>query len=287
MPLSSQPAMALAAQDMYMHEVKHISGLTSDEEQRLLAAIGEGAQDAPTARARMIEGYQPMVIGIAKRHVWGCRFLTLLDLIQEGNVALLRALDSYNPAKCKATFRVWAAWWIRCALRTAFWRHERGIRLSRETARLLRRMWNMSAQLLASLGYQPSAEELAAVLEVTTDQVHELLALDVQQVTSLDQMANDDGEFGLPQFAMTPQHEVDALDQCSAIRQLMATLPARARRVVELRYGFIDGQERSQQEVARVLGVARSTVEKLDRQTRIRLRIALMSASGVPETGVA
>ena len=270
---TSSTNVPATAHDQYMREVKQLQTVTLDEEQRLLDQIADGGKNASDARTRLIEGYQPVVIALAKRQIWGCRFLTLLDLIQEGNVGLLRALNRYEPAKCKAAFGVWAVWWIRCAIRTACWQYERGVHISRQAARMLREMKTVAEQLAVHLGHEPSVEDLAAAIGITSDEAQDLLRLQKLQVISLHNVDVED----IAADEVLPLLDGDNLDDDtdSPIRRLVAQLPANMRRVIELRYGFVDGTERTPQEVADELGIKRATVDALDRQGRLRLRLAL------------
>src|SRR5438874_8122659 len=123
--LQGQP---LTAYELYMREVRHTPQLTSDEEARLLSYLASGT-DAQRACDRLLAGYQPLVIGLAKRFVRHCQGVELLDLVQDGNEALVHALEKYDVRRGESSFRTFAFTWIRTALLAVVWQYQGALRL--------------------------------------------------------------------------------------------------------------------------------------------------------------
>lgn len=150
MRATSDQDCSLRAIDQYVAEVRAIDRLAEGEEVRLLACFTAGGQmEAEWARTRLIEGYQPLVIAVAKRYTWRCEHLALDDLIQEGNVGLLEALVRYDVRSGAGSFRSWAFSWIRATILQAHWRGERHIRLPARKVRALRQVAAAQLNLLA------------------------------------------------------------------------------------------------------------------------------------------
>ena len=263
----------LGSLEQYMREVKRISPLTNEEEAELLLSIkcGVGAQQAID---RLIEGYQPMLIGLAKRFVRHCRLMELMDLVQEGNRGLLQALEKYDERK-ESSFRTFAFSWIRVVMLTAFWQYEGTIRLPLQKVRAMRHMGVVNTRLLSELGHEPTIAETARAMEVSEMGVRELMALQEQQVVSLYAFPTDDEDLTLAEIIPDPTASAFVDDGSLSVEDALRCLPERELLVVRLRYGFQDGQAYTQKEVASLLGVTLSTVVMLDRRAQTHLRRVL------------
>ena len=263
----------LGSLEQYMGEVKRIPPLTNEEEVGLLLSLKSGV-GAQQVLDRLIEGYQPMLIGLAKRFVRHCRLMELMDLVQEGNRGLLQALEKYDERN-ESSFRTFAFSWIRVVMLTAFWQYEGTIRLPLQKVRAMRHMGVVNTRLLSELGHEPTIAETARAMEMSEMGVRELMALQEQQVVSLHAFPTDDEDLTLAEIIPDPTAFSFVEDGSLSVEDALGWLPQRERLVVRLRYGFQDGQAYTQKEVASLLGVALSTVVMLDRRAQTRLRRVL------------
>jgi RNA polymerase primary sigma factor len=269
----------LGALEQYRSEVKWIPRVTNEEEARLLQCIKHAKEDSSKecseeqqqARIRLIEGYLPLVLGIAKRYEHTCREMELLDLAQEGNLGLLQALEKYDASKSGSSFGTWAYSWIRGMIRCALLR-EGVIRLPMRKARAMRQMSMVNTQLFSRLGREPTIEETAKEMRTTPRELRELIVLQEQRVVSLHMACAGDEELSLAEMIADP-----SADGFSSIEDVLEQLNERERAVMKLRYGVDDGQPRTQREVAELLGMNLSTVQMLDGRARMRLRRALVA----------
>jgi RNA polymerase primary sigma factor len=272
--LPSYPA-SLAADTQFLQEVKRLPPLTTTEEATLLSRVRHGGREAAAARTRLIEGYQPLVIKMAKRYASACTHLQFLDFIQEGNLGLLDALNHYGKRTDPGRFRSWALSWVRGAILDAFWRSEALIRLPRYKARALWRVRRAQRSLLNRFGREPRLEELVTYLRLPERAVLELVGLLAQQTVGSLSAAPHKSDETIRELVHCDAPDATAQDQPRLhawLRGRVAQLPERERSVVSLRYGFADGQTHSYREIADLLGLAASTVEDIDRQVRLRLR---------------
>ena len=296
------PDEPLSSLAQYMRDVRRYLRLSDEEERQLIGvATSSGTTGHETdsssnildqrnaARERLIAGYQPLVIALAKKLTARCRHLTLLDMIQEGNLGLIYAVDQYAASASRPNFRRWAIQWIRGAMLSAFYRHEHAIRFPPRVAQSLRRLENTRADLYKALERPPTEDELAAALGITVERVRDLLVLAEFRAVPLPtqceaEMADD----------MTSDSPAQTLADTSAARSVgnsivetVKRLPQREREVIELRYGFADGVSRTQQEVAFELGIGTSTVEGAETRALFRLRNSLAPLGAVYQPAVA
>src|SRR5215470_8992071 len=158
--MPSRSAMRRGSFDQYMQEVKWIAPLTSEEEAHLLACLERG-EDRHQARDRLTQGYQPLLIGLAKRFARHCRDMDFLDLVQEGNEAFLQGLEKYDVRKQGSSFGTFIFSWVRAAMLTALWRYQGSIRLPLHKVRAIRRMKAINDDLFVSLHREPTIAETA------------------------------------------------------------------------------------------------------------------------------
>lgn len=155
--------LSLSAEDQYIREIRSISPLDDGEEEQLLAKIHAGCQEP---RTRLVEAYQPWIVSIAQRYAPKCRTLSLLDLVQEGNLGLLEAIARHDARLQDAPFRSWAYWWVRGMMRRAYWRFESALALPDHDARALCQLATTQQALLADLHREPHPAELATALRL-------------------------------------------------------------------------------------------------------------------------
>jgi RNA polymerase primary sigma factor len=258
----------LDALTQYMHEVRAIIPLEPHETPLLLHAKKGDCSQWQQARSRLVEGYQPFVISVAKRYAPWCKRLTLLDLVQEGNIGLLEAVDRYDEKVSGAAFSAWAYHWVRGAMVKAICKFERFIRLPSLKLRELHQLSKFQADLAAQSGREATIDELVAAFNIPQDELLELLALQAQQVVSLDDLSRseDDASVGAISDSMEPR-ESEALEY---IRHLIESLPERERSVMKLRYG--GSRVLTHREVADHLGISAAIVADIDRRVRVRLQ---------------
>lgn len=279
---ASTPAITsdfpLSAENQYMREIRSISPLRDGEEEHLLTRIHASCHDAHT---RLVEAYQPWIVNIAQRYAPKCRTLSLLDLVQEGNLGLLEAIARHDARLQNTPFRSWAYWWVRGMMRRAYWRFEAALALPDHDAQALCRVASTQQALLADLNREPHPEELARALRLPLRRILDLLILQRQQMVSLDQYPPEhDGTVLAERLPAT--EEASESPPALSLRSLVAHLPRRERRVISLRYGLEDGVSRTQREVASLLGLSLACVEEADRKGRCRLRSALTDGAHGP-----
>lgn len=292
MVFSQVQDVPLSAIEQYLRGVKSTAPLLEEEEAQLLRCIELGQveqekrfPDASVLRAseqsnnRLIEGYQPLLIGLARRYVRHCREMELLDLVQEGNVGLLQALEKFDGRAGSGSFRTWAFSWVRGMMLLALWQYEGAIRLPLEKARAVRQMGIANTRLLALLGREPSIEETAVEMGVSEKDVRDLIVLQEQAVVSIHAFPDGDEDCKLEDTIVDPRTSGDAgEDLRDLLGDALVMLPERERLVVNLRYGFEDGQAHTLKEVAYLLGVSTSRIAALDRRAQVRLRKMLCAA---------
>jgi RNA polymerase primary sigma factor len=268
--------LSFSAVDQYLRRVRQIPLLGDDEEAQLLLSIAAGV-DKQQAQTRLVEGYQHVVVRLARRFVRDCCHMELLDYAQEGSLGLLRAIEKYDASKSRATFKTLAFAWIRGSMLMAYWRYERAISLPLSKVRAIRRMHAVGMQLLSLLGREPSFQEIAQEMGLDERDVHELAALQEQQIVSLSTLL-DDGETLLEEVLEDDAASSYAADGFFSADAVLDTLTQREQAIMRLRYGLVDGRAYTQKEVAERLGVSPSRVATLEHRAKLRLRRALESS---------
>jgi RNA polymerase sigma factor (sigma-70 family) len=266
--------ISLGSLEQYMRQVKRTPQLTEDEEAQLLALVAQGV-DVQQARDRLIEGYQPLLIGLAKRFARHSQDMELLDFIQEGNIGLLQAFEKYDGCKDASSFRSFVFAWARGAMLAALWQFEGTFRLPVQKARAIRQMQVVSTRLLSELRREPTIAEIAREMGLKERDVRELIVLQEQQVVSLHTPLDEDSDISLEDAIPDPAASTFAEDGFLTVDDVLEKLTERERVVIQLRYGFTDGRPYTPREIAELLGVTLSTVQMVDRQARTHLRRAL------------
>jgi len=251
---------------LYLREIGKVPLLTADQEVYLAKRVERGDMAAKT---QMIEANLRLVVSIAKPHVG--RGLSFLDLIQEGSFGLIRAVEKFDYRR-GFKFATYATWWIRQAVTRAVADKARTIRIPPHMIQRLNNVGYVERQLVQRLGREPRPDEIAEELELTAEQVREILCM-AQFPVSLEKPIGEEeharvvGDFVEDELAESPLDVTAVSLRREDIDYALAALPERERRVIELRFGLHGGQPRTLDEVGRTLGVTRERIRQIENDT--------------------
>jgi RNA polymerase primary sigma factor len=259
---------------LYLREIGKVSLLTADQEVSLAKRIERGDM---LAKQQMTEANLRLVVSIAKGYLG--RGLSFLDLIQEGSLGLIRAVEKFDYRK-GYKFSTYATWWIRQAVTRAIADKARTIRIPVHMVEKLNKVVHIERQLVQRLGREPKPEEIAEELEMTTEEVREILRM-AQHPVSLEKPIGEEedselGDFVEDENAETPDEAASLTLRRSDIETALASLPLRERQVIELRFGLTGGQPCTLEEVGKAFGVTRERIRKIENNT-------LKKLEGLPE----
>jgi len=263
---------------LYLREIGKVPLLTADQEVALAKRIERGDMQA---KAHMIEANLRLVVSIAKAYLG--RGLSFLDLIQEGSLGLIRAVEKFDYRK-GFKFSTYATWWIRQAVTRAIADKARTIRIPVHMVEKLNKVVHIERQLVQRLGREPRPEEIAEELEITVEEVREILRM-AQLPVSLEKPIGEEEESSLGDFVPDEQAE-SPFDTASLslrredIELALSSLPERERRVIELRFGLIGAQPCTLEEVGRAFGVTRERIRQIENNTLKKLE-SLPEAQGL------
>jgi RNA polymerase primary sigma factor len=259
---------------LYLREIGRVPLLTGPQEVALAKRIECGDMDA---KAAMVEANLRLVVSIAKGYMG--RGLGFLDLIQEGSLGLIRAVEKFDYRR-GYKFSTYATWWIRQAVTRAVADKARTIRIPVHMVEKLNRVVHLERQLVQRLGRDPRPEEIAEELRISPDEVRDILRL-AQQPVSLEKPVGEEedsqlGDFVEDQRAVSPFDEASVNLRRDDIARALLCLPERERRVLELRFGLLGGQPHTLEEVGRAFGVTRERIRQIENNT-------LRKLEGLPE----
>jgi RNA polymerase primary sigma factor len=255
---------------MYLKEIGKVPLLTSDEEVELAQRIADGDE---SARQRLAEANLRLVVSIAKRYVG--RGMMFLDLIQEGNLGLIKAVEKFDYTK-GYKFSTYATWWIRQAITRAIADQARTIRIPVHMVETINKVVRTSRQLLQELGREPSAEEIGKELDMAPEKVDEILKIS-QEPISLETPIGEEEDSHLGDFiqdddASEPAEAASYQLLREQLVEVLSTLTPREEKVLRLRFGLEDGRTRTLEEVGREFNVTRERIRQIEAKALRKLR---------------
>ena len=255
---------------MYLKEIGKVPLLSAGEEVELAIKMSEGDEDA---KRRMAEANLRLVVSIAKRYVG--RGMLFLDLIQEGNLGLIKAVEKFDYTK-GYKFSTYATWWIRQAITRAIADQARTIRIPVHMVETINKVIRVSRQLLQELGHDPSAEEIAEEMGRPVDKVRDILKI-AQEPVSLETPIGEEedshlGDFIPDEDASEPSEAASFSLLKEQLMEVLETLTPREKKVLELRFGIVDGRTRTLEEVGKEFNVTRERIRQIEAKALRKLR---------------
>ena len=255
---------------MYLKEIGTVPLLTADEEMELAKRKAEGAV---AAKDRLIEANLRLVVSIAKRYTG--RGMSFLDLVQEGNLGLIKGVEKFDYTK-GYKLSTYATWWIRQSVTRALADQARTIRVPVHMVETINKMSKMQRKLTLELGYEPSVKELAEALEMSEDKVMEIMQI-AREPASLETPIGEEDDSNLGDFVadnkeVTPEGNVESVMLKEHIDDLLKDLKERERQVIVLRFGLEDGHPRTLEEVGKAFNVTRERIRQIEAKALRKLR---------------
>ena len=255
---------------MYLKEIGTVPLLTADEEMELAKRKAEGDV---AAKDRLIEANLRLVVSIAKRYTG--RGLSFLDLVQEGNLGLIKGVEKFDYTK-GYKLSTYATWWIRQSVTRALADQARTIRVPVHMVETINKMSKMQRKLTLELGYEPSVKELAEALEMSEDKVMEIMQI-AREPASLETPIGEEDDSNLGDFVadnkeITPEGNVESVMLKEHIDDLLKDLKERERQVIVLRFGLEDGHPRTLEEVGKAFNVTRERIRQIEAKALRKLR---------------
>lgn len=255
---------------MYLKEIGTVPLLSAEEELRLAKRKAEGDE---SAKERLIEANLRLVVSIAKRYTG--RGMSFLDLVQEGNLGLIKGVEKFDYTK-GYKLSTYATWWIRQSVTRALADQARTIRVPVHMVETINKMSKMQRKLTLELGYEPSVSELAEALEMSEDKVMEIMQI-AREPASLETPIGEEDDSNLGDFvadsnAVTPEGNVESVMLREHIDALLGDLKERERQVIVLRFGLEDGHPRTLEEVGKEFNVTRERIRQIEAKALRKLR---------------
>ncbi|WP_100398315.1 RNA polymerase sigma factor RpoD [Bacillus sp. FJAT-44742] len=255
---------------MYLKEIGRVPLLSAKEEIELAKRIEDGDEEA---KRRLAEANLRLVVSIAKRYVG--RGMLFLDLIQEGNMGLIKAVEKFDYNK-GYKFSTYATWWIRQAITRAIADQARTIRIPVHMVETINKLIRVQRQLLQDLGREPTPEEVSKEMDLTPDKVREILKIAQEPVSLETPIGEEDdshlGDFIEDQEALAPSDAAAYELLKEQLEDVLDTLTDREENVLRLRFGLDDGRTRTLEEVGKVFGVTRERIRQIEAKALRKLR---------------
>jgi len=255
---------------MYLKEIGKVPLLTAEEEVSLAKRIERRDMEA---KRKLIEANLRLVVSIAKRYVG--RGMLFLDLIQEGNLGLIRAVEKFDYRK-GYKFSTYATWWIRQAITRAIADQARTIRIPVHMVETINKLIRVQRQLLQDMGREPTPDEIATEMGTTPQKVREILKISQEPVSLETPIGEEEdsqlGDFIEDEEATMPVEAVSEIMQKEELDQVLATLTHRERKVIELRFGLKGEHPRTLEEVGQKFGVTRERIRQIEAKTLAKLK---------------
>src|SRR5579875_502333 len=273
---------------MYLREIGRVPLLSAEEEVRLAQRMERGraemlkppmsrnyriVEDGEEAQRRLTEANLRLVVSVAKKYIG--RGMSLLDLIQEGNIGLIRAVEKFDHTK-GFKFSTYATWWIRQAITRAIADQARTIRIPVHMVETINRLIRISRRLLQDLGREPTSEEIAAQMEITPEKVREIIKVS-QEPVSLETPIGEEEDSHLGDFiedhtALAPADAASHQLLKEQVEDVLDSLTERERKVLQLRFGLDDGRSRTLEEVGKEFHVTRERIRQIEAKALRKLR---------------
>ena len=256
---------------LYLREIGKIPLLNAEEELALAQRVVAGDKDA---KDKMAEANMRLVVSIAKRYVG--RGLDLLDLIQEGNTGLLRAVEKFDPDK-GFKFSTYATWWIRQAITRAIADQARTIRIPVHMVETINKLLRTQRRLTQELNREPSNEEIAKAMEIEVDKVEHIMKIK-QDISSLDASIRDDEEdsvladFIEDEDTVSPEESATGQLLKEQVKDMLGALTEREQKILKLRFGLEDGKSHTLEEVGQEFSVTRERIRQIEAKALAKLR---------------
>src|SRR5215472_12060401 len=276
---------------MYLREIGRVPLLNAEEEVRLAQIMERGKQerqraerlkvlpnrkyldDGEEAQRRLTEANLRLVVSVAKKYIG--RGMNLLDLIQEGNIGLIRAVEKFDYTK-GYKFSTYATWWIRQAITRAIADQARTIRIPVHMVETINRLIRISRRLLQELGREPSVEEIADAMGLTPEKVREVMKISQEPISLETPIGEEEdshlGDFIEDQEAVAPAEAASVMLLKEKMQDVLQNLTERERKVLVLRFGLEDGHQRTLEEVGQEFGVTRERIRQIEAKALRKLR---------------
>src|ERR1039457_624699 len=255
---------------MYLKEIGRVALLKAEQEVHYAKLIEQGDEEA---KNQLTEANLRLVVSIAKKYIG--RGMSFLDLIQEGNMGLIRAVEKFDYQK-GFKFSTYATWWIRQAITRAIADQARTIRIPVHMVETINKLVRLSRRLLQELGREPADEEIAEEMGITPDKVREITKVSQDPVSLETPIGEEEdshlGDFVEDKEATAPSDAASLTMLRTEVEDILDTLTPRERRVLQLRFGLIDGHQRTLEEVGKRFGVTRERIRQIEAKALRKLR---------------